>query len=243
MPIQEKSTVTIPMAKIHFASFNPATRTKRVEKLAASIAERGQLRPVSLVRFKDGTFHVADGHRTITALHSLGKTDVMALVYRPNAGEDEETVLSELFRDLNAATKGFNGRDKLNAAMRGGPVFDPNVKAALTQIKSLFPDRDGFEHVLENEITTTVLNVARKSTRYVLDSDIGEDTVTFHDRLRKHVLYLLRNDVQQAIIAYMRLNYDKKALRKAFDLNLPPPRTSSPKLRESWVKLPKSKKS
>lgn len=230
---------TVPLKEIVFAEYNPETRTSNVSKLADSIKEEGQLRPVSLVLFPDGSKHTADGHRTITSLKQLGEKEVKAVIYRPdeNTVEAAKALLDKLFVELNKSTKAFNGRDRLNAGLRGGPVFDPNTKAAIALIDLLFPDPAEREMMIKAEVTTTILNLAKKSTRYVLNGDISETSQTFVNRLRNHIFYLLRNNVQQPVIAYMRLGFDAKALRDAIDNNRPPPRVSSPKLRETWVGL------
>lgn len=227
---------TVPLSQLHRSPFNPATRTEDVDKLAAEIVKHGQIMPIVAVEQENGDLVIADGNRRHEALTKLGFTTAKVLVQRAGDGGPKET-LDELFKTLNSGTKAFNGRDKLNAALQGGPTFDANIKSAKLQLESLFPDEAERFMLVNKEVTTTVLNVAKKSTKYVLEgSGIGENTPTFTKRLRNHILYLLRNSVQQHVIAYMRMGFDREALKKAIDSNRPPPRVSTPRLIENWVK-------
>lgn len=227
---------TVPLEQLKRSPFNPQTRTENVTKLAKEIDEQGQLIPIVAVEFPNGDLVIADGNRRKEALEQLGRDEARVLVQRASDG-DSQRLLEELFVTLNQGTKAFNGRDKLNAALQGGPTFDANIKSAKLQLETLFPDEAERFMLVNKEVTTTVLNVAKKSTKYVLEgSGIGEGTPTFNKRVRNHILYLLRNNVQQYVISYMRLGFDREALKKAIDNNRPPPRVSSPRLIDSWVK-------
>lgn len=232
----KRKVTTLQLEQIEPSKYNPKTRTQNLKKLKKALTDDGQLVPISVVAFPDGKYRIADGHRRYQALTELEAANCNVVIHYPEYCTAEE-LLDKLFVELNKSTKSFNGRDKLNVALQDGPVFDSATRSAKEQIQTLFNDPDELSLLIRKQITTTVFSLAKKSTKYVMPGvKIDENSKQFKERVRRHVLYFMRNNAQQAVTAYMRQKYSAEALKNAIDNNRPPPRTSTPRLQESWQK-------
>lgn len=235
MSTSTTKVISLPMSQVNGSRYNPVSRVADVTKLQKSMEVNGQLHPITVVEFPDGVFRIADGHRRYEAAGNLGLEKINAIVHTPNKSEDADFVLDNLFVELNKGSRAFNGRDRLNVALQDGPIFDGQSQSIKTQLEALFTTEEERQMLVNKQITSTVLAIAKKSTKYVIP-DVGQDTPTFLRRMKNHIMYILRNKVQQPLTAYMRLQFDREALKKAIDNNRPPPRVSSDRLKETWVK-------
>lgn len=225
----------IPIDLISASSFNPLGRTNNVKALVESLREFGQLESVHAVDF-DGRLVVADGTRRLASAPEAGLKTLRTAVYTPKGGVETATALLErLYVELNQPRQTLKNGQMLSTALQGGPTFNSAVKLSLSILSRIFTAAE-LEMLNSKGITPTTLQAARKSTHYVLREAVAEATPTFQARLRKHVLYLVRNSAKQAVSIYMRLKYDPEALKNAIDNNRPVPRVSSEKMKEKWVK-------
>ena len=224
----------VSLDRIRQSDFNPLGRTDNVKALIVTLREVGQLEAIHAVNF--GTHLViADGTRRFTAAPEAGLKTLRTVIYTPRDGVEAATeLLHKLYVELNMPRQTLKNGQMLSAALQGGPTFNPTVKSTLGRLQGLF-SADELEMLNNRGVTPTTVAAARKSTAYVL-TGTSEDTPTFQNRLRNHVLYLARNPAKQAVNIYMRLKYDPVALKNAIDNNRPVPRVSSQKMVENWVK-------
>ena len=224
----------VPLEKIRASEFNPLGRTDNVKDLVASLREVGQLEAVHAVNF--GTHLVlGDGTRRKASAEEAGLKTLRTIIYTPVDGiEAANDLLNKLYKELNQPRQTLKNGQMLSAALQGGPTFNATVKSTLARLQSLFSEQE-LEMLNRQGVTPTTVGAARKSTSYVL-AGVGEDTQTFQNRVRNHILYLARNPAKQAVNIYMRLKYDPAALKAAIDNNRPVPRVSSQKMIENWVK-------
>ena len=234
--------VDLPIGSVERSPFNPAERTEveNLEKLTRSIQENGQLDPIKVVEFPGGIYKIADGNRRREAKSILGDFTVTCLVYTPNEPTEAAAaeLLNKLFANLNVATRAFGGKDQLNACLQGAPGFTSGTRSVVAQLLALFPEQEYQEMLINKGMTPTQFRIAKKSTEYVLEgSGISEGTPTYQARIKKHLFYLMRHPMQQPMTAYVRLGYDRKALKNAIDNDRPVPHTSSQRVVEGWNKV------
>lgn len=219
--LSHRKLMSVPLSLVDPTPFNPPIRmdVKRRAGLKDSLKTYGQLEPIHTVLI-DGRYVVADGNCRRQSLIEAGAEAILAYVY-----EGGMEMLHRLYEETNERQTLKNGH-MLIAALKGGPTFNTSVKSTLAQLHSLFPHEER-QMLINGKVTPTMFNVAKKMAKYMLTgAGIGIETPTGQRRVRNNLLYLMRNDAQQAAIAYMRLGYSAEALRKAVDDDRPVPRTT-----------------
>jgi hypothetical protein len=214
---RSRSVKSIPLNLVDHTSYNPEVRRADVKKLVKSIGEVGQLTPIQVVAMPSGRFQIADGNRTVQSLNELGKDIVQAVVYTPNDGENPQALVDALFQELNNTKRTLKNGEMLQASLAGGPSFNAAVRSSMAYLELHFSE-DERDFLRRAGVTTTVLSIAKRATKYVLaGSGIGEDTPTYHNRVRRTLFWLLRRNTQQETSIYIRKGYDREVLKKAID--------------------------
>lgn len=208
----------IPVDQVDFTAYNPEVRRADVDKLRKSIGEVGQLTPIQVVEFPDtGRFQIGDGNRTTQAILELGLDVVQAMVYIPNEGESPQELVDLLFEELNKTKRTLKNGEMLNAALAGGPSFNGTVKSNKDYLELHF-STDEVEMLRRKGVTPTVVAIAKRATKYCLKGEkVGADTNTFHNRVRRTILWLINEKTQQDCALYIRRAYDRERLKDAID--------------------------
>lgn len=215
----------VDVLDIQFTSWNPERRTSdnaAMRQLQADLASVGQLENIHLQRTSKGVLNLIDGNRRVTALRENGAHQVRAYIYET----DDQEVVEALFVYLNHGKVAINKAQQLEAALKGGPVFNTAAQRALDTIIAMFGSVDSIPIVAQGRLNGMSLGTAARIVNYVYsEAEAGErGSKKFLAKQRSVVLWMVRNEQQQKSIAYMRLGYDPKNLRKAVEANSVTPR-------------------
>jgi hypothetical protein len=232
----------VNIKEIDPSPYNPPKRTEDVEDLKLSIGSNGQLEPIHVVRYPSGRFKTADGHRREHAVKELGLGTVRVIVHAPEGEANDELcdkLVAELFEELNGNKMTFKNGPMLQAYLRGGPAFNSQVRAAGNYLRLLF--NDSIPTLILDNATPTLVSHTKKVVKYIKPG-LGTDykSVEFKAAARKTILWLIRNEMQQKTIAYMRLGYKNDGLERAIDQNKSElPHLDENKIEKAGVRLSK----
>lgn len=204
--------VIVPVTKLRAVSYNPTQRTQKVADLEASIQEVGQLEPIHVVRADPkGTFTIVEGHRRAQALLNLGQETAKVIVHDAIPGKTRQETVDTLYREFNKPRMSLKGTQQLQAALKGGPVFNSRVNTAFRFIMENFNPLER-EALLAKNVGPEVVNIAKRIARYV-----GSTDKNFLSFARKTLFWLLRRQTQNTSVLYMRRAYSHQKLREAIE--------------------------
>lgn len=214
--ISRSTRKTLNVSDIRPTRFNPPSRRLKTGPLEKSIGEIGQREPIHVVEMEDGSYEIADGNRRHRALQNLGVTKVDALVYTGG-----RPVLDSLYVELNAPKMTLKNSQMTAAALLGGPAFNGTVSSTVEYLQRLFAEQER-SILVKNNIGPYLVQVAKKIARYSDRSggrvvSCAEGSKDFDAFVKKALLWLNRHRTQQKSIAFMRLGFSARGLRRAID--------------------------
>jgi hypothetical protein len=102
-------------------NFNSASERERVARLAAAIAESGEINPLIVVIDNEGAYVLEGGHR-LSALHELGKTSIPALVVLDNDSLGEQQTLEQRARGTLSFSPDITAAPSVIALLEGADL-------------------------------------------------------------------------------------------------------------------------
>lgn len=203
--------IMCPVGQLKASPFNPERRTEDAHKLhrleEAIIEAQGIVQPIIV----SNDYRIIDGHRRLQAAKNLGYVEVPVII--------SPLSLQVGWRVLNDTTLNVQSGDWVRAHYLGMALENiPKVeRGRIWQIKRLIGD-DGFADLAQRNMSSNVLNEARRVAKYVEGKTNREQPSD--DMLRSVLRWMIDIGQQFPARAAVRQNMNPKLLRYSIENNL-----------------------